>query len=46
MKLKFAGGANELQVSDAAFGREFNQTLVHQVVTAYRNAGRAGYVRS
>lgn len=42
MKLKFAGGANELQVSDAAFGREFNQTLVHQVVTAYRNAGRAG----
>jgi large subunit ribosomal protein L4 len=42
MKLKYAGGANELQVSDAAFGREFNETLVHQVVTAYRNAGRAG----
>ncbi len=42
MKLKFAGGANELQVSDAAFGREFNETLVHQVITAYRNAGRAG----
>ncbi len=42
MKLKYAGGANELQVSDAAFGREFNESLVHQVVTAYRNAGRAG----
>ena len=29
----------ELEVSDAAFGREFNEALVHQVVTAYR-AGR------
>lgn len=42
MKLKVAGGANELQVSEAAFGREFNEALVHQVLTAYRNAGRAG----
>jgi large subunit ribosomal protein L4 len=24
------------------FGREFSQDLVHQVVVAYRNAGRAG----
>src|SRR3954466_3681575 len=31
-----------LQVSDATFGREYNESLVHQVVTAYRNAGRAG----
>ena len=42
MKLKVAGGTSELQVSEAAFGREFNEALVHQVLTAYRNAGRAG----
>jgi len=41
MKLKVANGA-ELAVSDAIFGKEFNESLVHQVVTAYRNAGRAG----
>src|SRR5690242_1254264 len=42
MKLKMVSGAGELQVSEAAFGREFNEALVHQVVTAYRAAGRAG----
>jgi len=45
MKLKVAGsGANaaELELSAGAFGHEFNQALVHQVVTAYRNAGRSG----
>jgi large subunit ribosomal protein L4 len=42
MKLKIVNGGAELQVSDAAFGRKFNEALVHQVVTAYRNAGRAG----
>ena len=42
MKLKVANGGAELAVSDAVFGREFNESLVHQVVTAYRNAGRAG----
>jgi len=31
-----------LEVSDAIFAREFNRDLVHQVVVAYRNAGRAG----
>src|SRR3954454_6250157 len=31
-----------LQVSDATFGREYNESLVHQVVVAYRAAGRAG----
>src|SRR3954447_25001003 len=41
MKLKVANGA-ELAVSDAVFGREYNEALVHQVITAYRNAGRAG----
>src|SRR5690606_22363261 len=34
--------AQDLQVSDATFAREFNEALVHQVVTAYRAAGRAG----
>ena len=33
---------NTLSVSDAVFGREFSEDLVHQVVVAYRNAGRAG----
>src|ERR1700755_1270450 len=42
MKLKIVNGGAELQVSDAAFGRKFNEALVHQVVKAYRNAGRAG----
>ena len=42
MKLKFANGGAELAVSDAIFGKEFNEALVHQVVTAYRNAGRSG----
>jgi large subunit ribosomal protein L4 len=40
-KLKLVNGA-ELQVSEAAFGQKFNETLVHQILTAYRNAGRAG----
>jgi len=35
-------GAKPLSVSDAVFGKEFRQDLVHQVVTAYRNAGHAG----
>ena len=42
MKLKVANGGAELAVSDAIFGKEFNEALVHQVVTAYRNGGRAG----
>jgi large subunit ribosomal protein L4 len=45
MKLKLVNaGANgsEIEVSDATFGREFNEPLVHQVLTAYMAAGRAG----
>src|SRR6185312_5452112 len=42
MKLKMVSGASELQVSEATFGQKFNETLVHQIVTAYRAAGRAG----
>ena len=34
--------AGQLSVSDEIFGREFSEDLVHQVVVAYRNAGRSG----
>src|SRR6516165_3700503 len=42
MKLKSVKGDSALQVSEAAFGHKFNEALVHQVLTAYRNAARAG----
>ena len=42
MKIKMANGDAELQVSDTAFGNEYNQALVFQVVNAYRAAGRSG----
>ena len=42
MKLKLVSGGADLEVSEAAFGQKFNESLVHQVVTAYRAAGRAG----
>jgi large subunit ribosomal protein L4 len=45
MKLKIVGGGTELNVSEATFGQDYNETLVHQVVVAYRNAGRAGTKR-
>ena len=35
MKLDFAGAKGAVEVSEATFGREFNEALVHQVVTAY-----------
>ena len=42
MELAVVGSTKGVSVSDAVFGREFNQDLVHQVVVAFRNAGRAG----
>lgn len=45
MKLKVANGASELSVSEENFGARYNEALVHQVITAYRNAGRAGTKR-
>lgn len=42
MELKMHNGSGALEVSDAVFGREFNEALIHQVVTAYMSAGRAG----
>ncbi|MCY1302912.1 50S ribosomal protein L4 [compost metagenome] len=35
-------GAQAIEVSDATFGGEFNETLVHQAVVAYMAAGRQG----
>ena len=37
-----SGSASKLSVSETAFGREFNEPLVHQVVTAYMANARAG----
>lgn len=42
MELAVMGSDKALSVSDAVFGREFREDLVHQVVVSYRNAGRAG----
>ncbi len=44
-QLKLQQGGNSIEVSDKAFGREFNEALVHQVVTAYMAAARAGTKR-
>ena len=41
MKLKMQGSGS-VDVLDAAFGAEFNEALVHQVVTAYLAGGRSG----
>jgi large subunit ribosomal protein L4 len=42
MELQVVGAKKPLSVSDTIFGREYSEGLVHQVVVAYRNAGRAG----
>ncbi len=42
MDLQVQGGGSAIQVSDKAFGGEFNESLVHQVVVAHMAAGRAG----
>ncbi len=42
MKLAIQGGAAGIEVSDQNFGVPFNEALVHQVLTAYRAAARAG----
>jgi large subunit ribosomal protein L4 len=41
MKLK-TQDSGSVEVLDAAFGVEFNEPLIHQVVTAYLAGGRAG----
>jgi len=41
MNINMHGGSS-MDVSDAVFGQDFNEALVHQVVVAYRAAGRSG----
>ena len=42
LQLQNATPASDIQLSDVAFGRAYNEALIHQVVTAYQAAGRAG----
>ncbi len=41
-RAKKGGARKGVEVSDSVFGTEFNEALVHQVVTAYLAGGRAG----
>ena len=41
MNINMHGGSS-MDVAEAVFGQEFNESLVHQVVVAYMAAGRAG----
>jgi len=36
------GSAQSIQVSDSVFAADFNETLIHQVVTAYMAGARSG----
>lgn len=42
MNLDIIGAQNGVDVSDSAFGREFNEALVHQVVVSYMAGARQG----
>lgn len=42
MELHVQGSKAKANVSDEVFGKEFNETLVHQAVVAFMAGGRAG----
>jgi large subunit ribosomal protein L4 len=42
MKVKIQGKTSTLELADTTFDVAFNESLVHQVVTAYLAGGRAG----
>ncbi|MGH7991797.1 MAG: 50S ribosomal protein L4 [Limisphaerales bacterium] len=42
MDIQIQQSSSKLAVSDSVFGADYNEALIHQVVTAYMNAGRAG----
>jgi large subunit ribosomal protein L4 len=42
MNLNLATSGGKVEVSEAAFGREFNEALVHQVVVAHMAGARQG----
>ena len=42
MNVSLLSGDESGELSEVAFGREYNEALVHQVVTAFMAAGRSG----
>ena len=42
MQLSLVGKATQVEVDDHTFGADFNEALIHQVVTAYLAGGRQG----
>lgn len=42
MEVKIANSRKKLELADDVFGCDFNEALIHQVVTAYMAASRAG----
>ena len=42
MELALLNNEQKVEVSETAFGREFNEALIHQVVTAYLSGARQG----
>lgn len=42
MELQIIGSKTKLEVKDSVFACDFNEPLIHQVVTSYLNASRAG----
>ena len=47
MSLAIVGAdKSKVELSEVAFGREFNEALVHQVVTAYMAGARQGSPQS
>ena len=42
LQMHKTAGSQSIDLSDTAFGHEFNESLVHQVVTAFLAGGRAG----
>src|SRR5579862_6349415 len=44
MELKVSNSKKKVELADDIFACEFNEPLIHQIVTAYMAAGRAGTV--
>jgi len=42
MEIQVHNSSTMVSVNDAVFAAEYNEPLIHQVVTAYMNGGRAG----
>ncbi len=42
MELKLSNSKKKVELADEVFACDFNEPLIHQVVTAYMHAGRAG----